>query len=121
MKLENGVIRPFQDFVENKHALPPGGIRRDFSTQWKHSFSKVLEDGLKARRMESELPPTATPEQLKACFENCKVVLKERVSHFCDEEKIADGKVTIELLHSAHSGRQARKPEISPSSQSNTS
>ena len=44
--------------------------------------------------MESKLPPTATPEQLKECFENCKVVLKEKVSHFCDGGKGLKNKVT---------------------------
>ena len=42
---------------------------------------------MKARGMESELPPTATPEQLKDCCEDCKVVLAERVSHFYDNGK----------------------------------
>ena len=80
--------------MENKEALPVGRIRGNFSSHWRFSFSEVLEEGLKERGMESKLPPTATPEQLKECFENCKVVPKERVSHFCDKEKIADGEVT---------------------------
>ena len=44
--------------------------------------------------MESELPPTATPEQLKECCENCKVVLSERVSHFCEGGKGLQGTVS---------------------------
>ena len=87
MRLENGVIRPFRDFVENKEALPVGKIRGKFSSHWRFSFSEVLEDGLKELGMESKLPPTATPEQLKDCCKNCKVVLRERVSHFCDGGK----------------------------------
>ena len=87
MKLENAVIRPFRDFVGDKHALPPGRIRGIFSSHWRFLFSEVLEEGLKARGMESELPPTATPEQLKGYFENCKIVLEDKVSYFYDGGK----------------------------------
>ena len=44
--------------------------------------------------MESKLPPTATPEQFEECFENCKVVLEEKVSHFHDGGKGLENKVT---------------------------
>ena len=49
---------------------------------------------MKERGMESKLPPTATPEQLKECCENCKVVPSERVSHFCDGGKGLQGTVS---------------------------
>ena len=73
--------------MENKEALPIGKIQGNFSSHWRFSFSEVLEDGLKELGMESKLPPTATPEQLKEHFENCKVVLMDKVSHFCDGGK----------------------------------
>ena len=78
----------------NKHALPPGKIKRNFSTQWKCLFSKVLEEGLKARGMEHFLEPTATPEEFKVHCDNCKVVLSERVSHFCEGGKGLQGTVS---------------------------
>ena len=94
MRLDNGVIQPFCDFVENKEALPVGRIRGNFSTHWRFLFSEVLEEGLKEKGMELKFPPTATPEQLKEHFENHKVVLEHKVSCFCDGGKGLKNKVT---------------------------
>ena len=81
--------------MENKEALPVGKIRGKFSSHWRFLFSEVLEDGLKELGMEHFLEPTATPEQLKEHFENCKVVLEHKVSHHCDGGKGLKNKVTM--------------------------
>ena len=44
--------------------------------------------------MEHFLEPSATPEQLKEHFENCKVVLEHKVSYYYDGGKGLKNKVT---------------------------
>ena len=69
----------------HEHALPPGSVRGNHCTHWKSLFG-FLERNLSAWGMEHCLEPTATPEEFGTCHENCKIVLKERVSHFFEKE-----------------------------------
>ena len=50
------------------------------------SLFVFVEDDLKEQGMEHTLPPTAKPEESKSHFENCKIVLKDRVLHHWNED-----------------------------------
>ena len=66
-----------------KHALPPETVKSDVKGDHAHWKALVcfLETNLKAWGMEHHLEPTATPEEFNTHHENCKIVLRDCVSH----------------------------------------
>ena len=68
----------------HEHALPPETVRNDDSNHWKSLFG--FWEKLKAWGMEHSLEPTAASEEFRNHCDNCKIVLKDQVSCFCEKE-----------------------------------